>query len=131
MIRELGREPDIPMHQHLLRQTFIIGFLSNAANVLELQASLGHSTLEMSRRYCQALSFEDAQRRHRQASPVDKTFIRKHTSVYARLWCDICSTEIYEGGNSRGQIEIPQGIFVLAKFNDSLRLYGAIVCSNL
>lgn len=34
--------------------------------------ALGHSTLEMTRRYTQALGFEDVFKRHVMASPVDR-----------------------------------------------------------
>jgi len=75
MVSKLGNKLGITgLHPHLLRHTYAITFLRNGANVFELQASLGHSTLEMSRKYCQALSFEDVQRRHRLASPVDNAF---------------------------------------------------------
>ena len=42
------------------------------ANPFELQIALGHTTLEMTRRYTQALGFEDVFKRHVIASPVDR-----------------------------------------------------------
>ena len=71
MIRKLGRRLGIPLHPHLLRHTFAISFLRNGANAFECQYALGHSTLEMTRCYCQALNFDDVFRRHELASPVD------------------------------------------------------------
>jgi len=71
MIRELGWKVGIRLHPHLLRHTFAISFLRNGANTFECQYALGHSSLEMTRRYCQALSFDDVFRRHELASPVD------------------------------------------------------------
>jgi hypothetical protein len=47
-------------------------FLRNGANPFELQMALGHSTLEMTRRYTQALGFEDVFKRHITAPPVDR-----------------------------------------------------------
>ena len=71
MIRKLGRKLNIPLHPHLLRHTFAISFLRNGANTFECQYALGHSSLEMTRRYCQALNFDDVFKRHQVASPVD------------------------------------------------------------
>jgi len=71
MIRELGCKIGIRLHPHLLRHTFAISFLRNGANTFECQYALGHSSLEMTRRYCQALSFDDVFKRHELASPVD------------------------------------------------------------
>ncbi|MHA1971407.1 MAG: hypothetical protein ACTSW1_00360, partial [Candidatus Hodarchaeales archaeon] len=47
-------------------------FLRNGANPFELQIALGHTTLEMTRRYTQALGFEDVVKRHVLVSPVDR-----------------------------------------------------------
>ncbi|MEE8470899.1 MAG: tyrosine-type recombinase/integrase [Dehalococcoidia bacterium] len=72
MMRKLGRRIGVPeLHPHLLRHTFAISFLRNGANTFECQYTLGHSTLEMTRRYTQALNFEDVFKRHQTASPVD------------------------------------------------------------
>ena len=62
----------INIHPHLLRHGFAISFLRNGANPFELQMALGHSTLEMTGRYTQALGFEDVFKRHILASPVDR-----------------------------------------------------------
>jgi len=40
-------------------------------NPFVLQASLGHAGLDMTRRYCASLGFEDVFREHEMASPVD------------------------------------------------------------
>ena len=59
-------------------ETTIVGIKYNdksqhfGANPFELQIALGHSTLEMTRRYTQALGFEDVFKRHVLASPVDR-----------------------------------------------------------
>ena len=71
MIRELGKRIGVRLHPHLLRHTFAISFLRNGANTFECQYALGHSSLEMTRRYCQALNFDVVFKRHQIASPVD------------------------------------------------------------
>jgi len=72
MVRNLGKRLDITLSPHKLRHSFAISFLRNGANPFELQIALGHSTLEMTRRYTQALGFEDVFKRHVLASPVDR-----------------------------------------------------------
>jgi len=72
MVRKLGKKLDIQLSPHKLRHSFAISFLRNGANPFELQMALGHSTLEMTRRYTQALGFEDVFKRHVMASPVDR-----------------------------------------------------------
>ncbi len=72
MIRNLGKRHGISLSLHKLRHSFAISFLRNGANPFELQIALGHSTLEMTRRYTQALGFEDVFKRHVIASPVDR-----------------------------------------------------------
>jgi site-specific recombinase XerD len=72
MIRKLGKKLDITLSPHKLRHSFAISFLRNGANPFELQIALGHTTLEMTRRYTQALGFEYVFKRHVIASPVDR-----------------------------------------------------------
>ncbi len=72
MIRNLGKSHCIRLSPHKLRHSFAISFLRNGANPFELQIALGHSTLEMTRRYTQALGFDDVFKRHVVASPVDR-----------------------------------------------------------
>ncbi|MFC2062615.1 tyrosine-type recombinase/integrase [Chloroflexota bacterium] len=64
MIRNLGKRHGITLSPHKLRHSFAISFLRNGANPFELQIALGHTTLEMTRRYTQALGFEDVFKRH-------------------------------------------------------------------
>lgn len=56
---------------HRLRHTFAYNFLKNGGNVLALQKLMGHTRLEMTRRYVM-LAESDLQEAHRKASPVDR-----------------------------------------------------------
>ena len=56
---------------HRFRHTFALNFLRVDKNVFNLQYLLGHSELEMVRRYTSALGMEDALKAHEKASPAD------------------------------------------------------------
>jgi site-specific recombinase XerD len=56
---------------HRFRHTFALNFLRVDKNVFNLQYLLGHSELEMVRRYTSTLGMEDALKAHEKASPVD------------------------------------------------------------
>lgn len=56
---------------HRFRHTFALSFLRSDGNVFNLQYLLGHSDLEMVRRYTSTLGMEDALRAHEKASPAD------------------------------------------------------------
>ena len=56
---------------HRFRHTFALSFLRTDRNVFNLQYLLGHSDLEMVRRYTSTLGMEDALKAHEKASPVD------------------------------------------------------------
>jgi site-specific recombinase XerD len=56
---------------HRFRHTFALSFLRADRNVFNLQYLLGHSDLEMVRRYTSTLGMEDALKAHEKASPVD------------------------------------------------------------
>jgi len=56
---------------HRFRHTFALNFLRADKNVFNLQYLLGHSELEMVRRYTATLGMEDALKAHEKASPAD------------------------------------------------------------
>lgn len=56
---------------HAWRRAFAIGMLRGGSDVFSLQQMMGHSTLEMTRRYLRLLP-DDLQRIHLRASPADR-----------------------------------------------------------
>ena len=56
---------------HRFRHTFALNFLRIDKNVFNLQYLLGHSDLDMVRRYTATLGMEDALKAHEKASPAD------------------------------------------------------------
>jgi len=61
---------------HRFRHTFALNFLRVDKNVFNLQYLLGHSELEMVRRYTATLGMEDALKAHEKASPADTMGLR-------------------------------------------------------
>jgi len=71
LMNSLGEKAGVPdCHPHRFRHTFAITFLRNGGNIYELQALLGHTTLEMVKHYL-ALAQTDVEAAHRRASPVE------------------------------------------------------------
>ena len=56
---------------HTFRHTAAISYLRNGGGEFTLQIMLGHSTLQMTRRYVSSLGAEDMINAHKLASPVD------------------------------------------------------------
>lgn len=74
MIRRVGKlagiTNDVRVSPHTFRHTAAIQYLRNKGDQFTLQVMLGHSSLEMTRRYVSSLGVEDMLRVHTTASPV-------------------------------------------------------------
>ncbi|MFC1962712.1 tyrosine-type recombinase/integrase, partial [Chloroflexota bacterium] len=69
---KLSKKTGIAVHPHLLRHTFATLWLKNGGDSLMLQRLLGHTTLMMTNRYCQAVGCYDALESHKLYSPIDR-----------------------------------------------------------
>jgi len=70
-LRRLGRRAGVKdVHTHRFRHTFAINYLRNGGDVYTLQDLLGHTSLDMVRRYLH-LAQVDVDSAHRRASPVE------------------------------------------------------------
>jgi integrase/recombinase XerD len=71
MLSACGKRAGVSnVHPHRFRHTFAITFLRNGGNLLELQAMLGHATLDTVRIYAR-LAQVDLQEAQKRASPAD------------------------------------------------------------
>ena len=80
LTERLSRSAHIPrLHPHLMRHTYATRFLMNGGDVFLLQQNLGHSSLEMVRRYLHIASRVVAQI-SQDFSPLDRVWVRDHRS---------------------------------------------------
>jgi integrase/recombinase XerD len=71
LLTKMGKRAGVlDTHPHRFRHTFAINFLRNGGNIYTLQAMLGHTTLDMVRKYL-TIAQADVQAAHRLASPVE------------------------------------------------------------
>ncbi|MDX2007439.1 MAG: tyrosine-type recombinase/integrase [Meiothermus sp.] len=73
--KSAGLPADLPVSAHKFRHTFATQFLVSGGSALALQRLLGHSTLEMTRRYS-SLADEHLAEAHAKAGPVDRLWGR-------------------------------------------------------
>ena len=77
IFRRLARNSGVErLHIHLLRHTFAVNYLMNGGDVFTLQQILGHTTLEMVRRYVN-LASAHVITQHKKFSPVDRMNLRQ------------------------------------------------------
>jgi site-specific recombinase XerD len=91
-IARLGRRAAVGTHcsPHTFRHTFARGYLVNGGDVFSLQQILGHTTLDMVRRYVNFASFETVRRLHAAASPADGLLIGPKVSLFIpRAWASV------------------------------------------
>ena len=69
--KRAGIDKEVRCSPHTFRHTFAINFLRNGAGEFVTQMTLGHSSLDMTRRYVSSLGTEDMLNTHKRASPVD------------------------------------------------------------
>ncbi len=69
---------------HTFRHTCAVHYLRNGGDVFSLQKLLGHSSLDMTRKYAE-LSHTDVQDKHKMCSPADRLRPRKQTAGRRRL----------------------------------------------
>jgi integrase/recombinase XerD len=70
LLLRLGERAGVQVFPHALRRTFATMSLRAGMNLLHLQGLLGHSTIEMTRRYVQMLD-DDLLEAHRVHGPID------------------------------------------------------------
>ena len=73
----VGVRAGVKVTPHALRRTFATLSLRAGMNLLQLQALLGHSSLDMTKRYVDMLE-DDLLAAHREHGPIDRFISKKH-----------------------------------------------------
>jgi len=71
-------------HPHVCRHTFSVRYLVNGGDAFSLQKILGHTSLEMTRKYVN-LASDDVKDKHRRFSPMDNLNFRTKTRGRPKL----------------------------------------------
>jgi integrase/recombinase XerD len=102
LLRRLRRRTGVTArcNPHTFRHTFAHNYLVNGGDALSLQRILGHSSLEMVRRYV-ALTDVDLAGRHRAASPADRLVARPSVAP-SRLAAPLSRWSDASGGPGSG-----------------------------
>lgn len=75
----------IRISPHTFRHTAAVSYLRAGGDTFTLQRLLGHTSQEMTKRYCESLSAEDVKIKHRQFSPVDNLNLPSSPNQRKRL----------------------------------------------
>ncbi|MBT3363289.1 MAG: tyrosine-type recombinase/integrase [Chloroflexi bacterium] len=85
VLRRLAERTGIKrLHAHLCEHTFTKKFLRNGSDIFTLQKMLGHSMLEMVRRYSN-LNSDHVRAQHQRFSPLDR--LRVQTERHGMTTC--------------------------------------------
>ena len=80
VFKRISKNIGVSVHPHLLRHTFATRFIMAGGNLFTLQSILGHTTLEMVKRYSH-LSDTHNRNKARQFSIMDNLFVKKASGI--------------------------------------------------
>ena len=76
VFQRIKKKAGIPkLHPHICRHTFSVRYLANGGDAFSLQKILGHTSLDMTRKYVN-LASGDVKEKHRRFSPMDNMGFR-------------------------------------------------------
>jgi site-specific recombinase XerD len=76
IFQRIKKKANVPkLHPHRCRHTFSVRYLANGGDAFSLQKILGHTSLEMTRKYVN-LASDDIKEKHRRFSPMDNLGFR-------------------------------------------------------